>query len=51
MFEGPIGIVHMSDIRVEVPIYLEQARTAPGEMAFVAAWAEGKAMTVDEASA
>jgi hypothetical protein len=28
--EGPIGTVHMPDVRVEAPIYLERARAALG---------------------
>jgi non-specific serine/threonine protein kinase len=49
--EGPIGTIHMPDVRVEAPIYLERAHTALGESAFASAWSEGKAMTLDQALA
>jgi non-specific serine/threonine protein kinase len=49
--EGPIGTVQMPDVRVEAPIYLERARAALGEIAYASAWAEGKAMTLDQALA
>ena len=47
--EGPIGTVHMPDVRVEAPIHLDRAREALGELAFETAWTEGKAMTLDQA--
>jgi predicted ATPase/transcriptional regulator with XRE-family HTH domain len=46
--EGPIGTVHMPDVRVEAPIYLERARAALGEVAYASAWAAGKAMALDQ---
>jgi hypothetical protein len=47
--EGPIGTVHMPDVRVEAPLHLDRARVALGERAFDSAWADGKAMPLDEA--
>jgi predicted ATPase/DNA-binding XRE family transcriptional regulator len=49
--EGPIGTVHMPDVRLEAPIHLERAHAALGEIAFASAWAEGKAMTLEQALA
>jgi tetratricopeptide (TPR) repeat protein len=48
---GPIGTVHTPEVRVEAPGYLERARAALGETAYAAAWAAGKAMTLEEAVA
>jgi hypothetical protein len=49
--EGPLGTVHMPAVRAEAPGFLERARQALGEAAYGAAWAEGQAMTLDEAVA
>jgi predicted ATPase/DNA-binding SARP family transcriptional activator len=48
---GPIGTVHMPDVRAEAPGFLEHARQALGEPAFAAAWAQGQAMTPEQAFA
>ena len=47
--EGPIGTVHMPDVRIEAPIHLRFARSALGGAAYTSAWAEGEAMTLDQA--
>jgi non-specific serine/threonine protein kinase len=47
--EGPIGTVHMPDVRIEAPIHLRFARSALGEAAYTSAWAEGEGMTLDQA--
>ena len=49
--EGPIGTVHIPEVRVEAPGYLERARAALGETAYAAAWAAGQAMTLEQAIA
>jgi hypothetical protein len=41
----------MPDVRVEAPIYLERARAALEEMEYASAWAEGNALTLDQAFA
>jgi hypothetical protein len=48
---GPLGTVHMPEVRAEAPIFLEQARQALGEDAYAAAWAEGQAITLEQAVA
>ena len=48
---GPIGTVHIPEVRVEAPGYLERARAALGETAYAAAWAAGEAMTLEQAVA
>ena len=40
--EGPIGTVHVPELRVEAPAFLERARAALGEAAYEAAWARGR---------
>ena len=47
--EGPIGTIHMPDVRIEAPLYLRVARSALGEATYTSAWAEGEAMTLDQA--
>ena len=49
--EGPIGTVHMPDVRAEAPGFLERARAALGEAGYAAAWAAGRAMTLEQAVA
>ena len=49
--EGLIGTVHMPDVRAEAPAFLERARAALGEAAFAAAWAAGRALSLDQAVA
>ena len=49
--EGPIGTVHMPDVRAEAPGFLERARLALGEAGYAAAWAQGQAMSSKEAVA
>ena len=49
--EGPIGTVHMPEVRAEAPGSLEQARQALGEVAYRVAWAAGQAMTLEQAVA
>jgi non-specific serine/threonine protein kinase len=39
----------MPDVRIEAPVYLRVAHSALGEAAYDSAWAEGQAMTVDQA--
>jgi hypothetical protein len=46
---GPIGTVHIQEVRVEAPEHLERARAALSEPAYAAAWAEGRAMTLEQA--
>jgi non-specific serine/threonine protein kinase len=49
--EGPIGTIHVPDVRAEVPGFLEQARQTLGESAYAAAWAAGQTMTLEQAIA
>ena len=49
--EGPLGTVHMPEVRVEAPLFLEQARQTLGQDAYAGAWAEGLAMTLEQAVA
>ena len=49
--EGPLGIVHVPEVRAEAPGFLERARQALGEAGYAAAWAAGQAMTMEEAVA
>jgi len=49
--DGPIGTVHMPDVRVEAPVHMDLAHSALGEVACASAFAKGQAMTVDEAIA
>ncbi len=48
---GPIGTVHMPEVRAEAPGVLERGRQALGAGGYVAAWAAGQAMRLDEAVA
>ena len=48
---GPIGTVHIPEVRVEAPGYLDQARAALGEAGYAAAWAAGQALTLEQAVA
>ena len=48
---GPIGTVHVPELRVEVPVFLERARASLGESRYAAAWATGCAMSLEEAVA
>jgi hypothetical protein len=49
--EGPTGIVHVPNLRIEAPVNLELARAALGEDVYTAARDEGQAMTLDQAIA
>ena len=49
--EGLIGTVHVPEVRAEAPGFLERARQTLGEAAYAAAWAEGQAMTLEQAVA
>jgi hypothetical protein len=49
--EGPIGTVHMPDVRAEAPAHLERARAALGAADFAAAWAAGRALPLEQAVA
>jgi non-specific serine/threonine protein kinase len=49
--EGPLGTIHLPDLRFEAPIYLGQARTALGDVVYASAWTEGHTMTLDQARA
>jgi predicted ATPase/DNA-binding CsgD family transcriptional regulator len=46
---GLIGTVHVPELRVEAPQFLERARAALGEAAYQAAWARGRGLTLQEA--
>ena len=48
---GPIGTVHVPELRVEAPRFLEQARLALGAADYAVAWATGQAMTLEQAVA
>jgi hypothetical protein len=48
---GPLGTVHMPDVRAEAPEHLERARAALGAAAYTAAWAAGQAMPLEQAVA
>jgi hypothetical protein len=48
---GLIGTVHVPQVRAEAPGFLERARQALGEAGYAAAWAAGRAMTLEEAVA
>jgi hypothetical protein len=48
---GPIGTIHVPELRVEVPVFLERARAALGDAAYAPAWAAGRAMTLEQAVA
>jgi ubiquinone biosynthesis protein UbiJ len=45
------GSVHAPDVRLEGEAGLAQALAALGEQAFAAAWAEGRAITPEQAEA
>jgi predicted ATPase/class 3 adenylate cyclase len=49
--EGPLGTVHMPEVRAEAPGFLERARQALGEAGYAAAWAQGQALTLEQAVA
>lgn len=49
--EGPIGTVHVPNLRIEAPVSLELARAALGDDWYRSAWDEGQAMTFDQAIA
>jgi hypothetical protein len=49
--EGPLGTIHMPEVRAEVPGALAQARQTLGAPAFAAAWAAGQALSLEEAVA
>jgi hypothetical protein len=49
--EGPLGTVHMPDVRAEAPGFLARARQTLGEAGYAAAWAEGQAMPLEQAVA
>jgi predicted ATPase/DNA-binding CsgD family transcriptional regulator len=46
---GPIGTVHVPEVRLEAPLFLERARAALGHASYEAAWAHGQSMTHREA--
>jgi tetratricopeptide (TPR) repeat protein len=48
---GPLGTIHIPDVRVEAPAYLARARQALGEAAYAAAWESGRATTLEQAIA
>jgi hypothetical protein len=48
---GFIGTTNTPDVRIEGEAALARARAALGEEAFAAAWAEGQALTLEEAVA
>ena len=41
----------MPDVRAEAPGFLERARAALGEAGYAAAWAQGQAMSLEQAVA
>ena len=45
----PLGTVHVPQVRAEAPGVLEQARRTLGEPAYTAAWAQGHALTLEQA--
>jgi non-specific serine/threonine protein kinase len=47
---GPVGTVHVPELRVEVPVFLARARAALGGAAYEAAWERGRRMTLQEAA-
>ena len=47
---GPIGTVHVPELRVEAPAFLARARAALGDAAYAAAWARGRRLTLQEAA-
>ena len=47
---GPVGTVHVPELRVEVPVFLARARAALGAAAYEAAWARGRRMTLQGAA-
>ena len=49
--EGPLGTVHVPQVRAEAPGFLEQARAALGAAGYAAAWAAGRAMPQEQAVA
>jgi len=48
---GVIGTVHVPQVRAEAPGFLERARQALGEAGYASAWADGQAMTLEQAIA
>ena len=46
--EGLIGTVHVPQVRAEAPGFLERARAALGEAGYAAAWAEGRAIPLEQ---
>ena len=46
---GPIGTVHVPEVRLEAPAFLERARATLGRAAYEAAWARGRGLTLREA--
>ena len=48
---GPIGTIHVPDVRVEAPGYLARARAPLGDAAYADAWTAGQAMTREQAIA
>jgi len=47
--EGPIGIIHIPDVRAEAALFLDQARAGLGESTYDAAWTKGRSLTLDQA--
>jgi predicted ATPase len=48
---GPLGSIHIPDVRVEAPEYLARARRSIGEAAYARAWESGRATTLEQAVA
>ena len=46
---GPIGTVHVPEVRVEAPLFLARARAALGAARFDAAWTRGRALSLVQA--
>ena len=46
---GPIGTVHVPELRVEAPRFLERARATLGDAAYAAAWTRGRGLPLQEA--
>ena len=46
---GPIGTVHVPELRLEAPGFLARARAALGAAGYAAAWARGRRLTLQTA--
>jgi len=49
--DSPIGTIHVPEVRVEAPIFLERARAVLGDGVYAAAWARGRRLSLLEAVA